>query len=121
MGDGLNDLEGRLVQATLHLAEIRIADVAKLGQLAQRQVRQSPLCPNVSAEDVGVKGLTFFGHVTVPVSVGPIVIEVPPTAGMATVSTHSDEQPTRIRDGSRVPEDDTKRAAPLREGIVLTG
>src|SRR6478735_12056460 len=94
MGDGLHNLEGRLVQATLELAEIRVADVAQLGQLAQRQVRQSPLCPNVRAEEVGVGGLTFFGHVTVPVSVGPIVIEVPPTAGMATVPTHSDEQPS---------------------------
>ena len=74
MGDGLNDLEGRLVQATLDLAEIRVADVAKLGQLAQRQVRQSSLCPNVRAEEVRVRVLTLFGHVTVPVRVGPIVI-----------------------------------------------
>jgi len=93
MGDGLDDLEGRLMQATLDLTEIRVADVAQLGKLAQRQVRQSPLCPNVRAEDVGVRGLTLFGHVTVPVRVGPIVIDVAPTAGMATVPTHSEEHP----------------------------
>ena len=54
MGDGLHNLEGRLVQATLGLAEIRVADVAQLGQLAQQGPPVASV-PDVRAEDVGVR------------------------------------------------------------------